>query len=76
MELKLSPRMFDALTAQLRCPYRRDPPDREGDHDHRNPRRGHAAQGFIGTFPKNETSGRWIARHIKAARNTPRALAR
>jgi RNA polymerase primary sigma factor len=66
MELKLSPRMFEALAAQLRA-HIGEIRQIEKEimviavRDAGMPRRD-----FITTFPKNETSPRWIARHIKA----------
>ena len=76
MELKLSPRMFDALTAQLRS-HIGEIRQIEKEimiiaiRDAGMPRKD-----FIGTFPKNETSGRWIARHIKAGKKYSAPLAR
>ncbi len=66
MELKLSPRMFEALAAQLRA-HIGEIRQIEKEimviavRDAGMPRRD-----FISTFPKNETSPRWIAKHIKA----------
>src|SRR5882672_480248 len=68
MELKLSPRMFDALTAQLRS-HIGEIRQIEKEimiiaiRDAGMPRKD-----FISTFPKNETSARWIARHVKAGK--------
>ena len=68
MELKLSPRMFDALTAQLRS-HIGEVRQIEKEimiiavRDAGMPRRD-----FILTFPKNETSPRWLAKHVKAGK--------
>ncbi len=68
MELKLSPRMFDALTAQLRA-HIGEIRQIEKEimiiavRDAGMPRRD-----FIQTFPKNETSPRWLAKHVKAGK--------
>ena len=76
MELKLSPRMFDALTAQLRAhigSIRQI--EKEimviAVRDAGMPRKD-----FISTFPKNETSARWLAKHIKAGKKYSAPLAR
>jgi RNA polymerase primary sigma factor len=76
MELKLSPRMFDALTAQLRA-HIGEIRQIEKEimiiaiRDAGMPRKD-----FISTFPRNETSGRWIARHVKAGKKYSAPLAR
>src|SRR5262249_14223263 len=68
MELKLAPKMFDALIVQLR------------DHvaEIRNIERqimlicvrdaGMPRKDFIATFPKNETNIHWLDKHIRAKR--------
>ena len=68
MELKLSPRMFEALALQLRThigAIRQI--EKEimviAVRDAGMPRRD-----FVTTFPKNETSPRWIAKHVKAGK--------
>jgi len=76
MELKLSPRMFDALTAQLRA-HIGEIRQIEKEimiiavRDAGMPRKD-----FISTFPRNETSGRWIAKHVKAGKKYSAPLAR
>jgi RNA polymerase primary sigma factor len=76
MELKLSPRMFDALTAQLRT-HVGEIRQIEKEimiiavRDAGMPRKD-----FISTFPRNETSSRWIARHVKAGKKYSAPLAR
>jgi RNA polymerase primary sigma factor len=68
MELKLSPRMFDALTDQLRS-HISEIRQIEKEimiiavRDAGMPRKD-----FIATFPKNETSPRWIQKHVKAGK--------
>jgi RNA polymerase primary sigma factor len=68
MELKLSPRMFDALTDQLRS-HISEVRQIEKEimiisvRDAGMPRKD-----FISTFPKNETSARWLAKHMKAGK--------
>jgi len=76
MELKLSPKMFDALITQLR------------DHvaEIRNLEKqvmmlcvrdaGMPRKDFVSTFPKNETNITWIDKHIRAKRKHSAALAR
>ncbi len=76
MELKLSPRMFDALTAQLRT-HIGEIRQIEKEimiiavRDAGMPRKD-----FISTFPRNETSSRWIAKHVKAGKKYSAPLAR
>jgi RNA polymerase primary sigma factor len=76
MELKLSPRMFDALTAQLRA-HIGEIRQIEKEimiiavRDAGMPRKD-----FISTFPRNETSSRWIAKHVKAGKKYSAPLAR
>ena len=76
MELKLSPRMFDALTAQLRA-HIGEIRQIEKEimiiavRDAGMPRKD-----FIGTFPRNETSSRWIVKHVKAGKKYSAPLAR
>jgi RNA polymerase primary sigma factor len=76
MELKLSPRMFDALTDQLRT-HINEIRQIEKEimiiavRDSGMPRKD-----FIATFPKNETSARWLAKHMKAGKKYSVPLAR
>ena len=76
MELKLAPRMFDALVANLRSHV---------DEVRRLEREimticvrqaGMPRKDFIATFPKNETNMRWIDKHIRAKRKHSAALGR
>ncbi len=68
MELKLSPRMFDALILNLRT-HVAEVRQLEKEimviavRDAGMPRKD-----FIATFPKNETSPRWLAKHIKGGK--------
>jgi RNA polymerase primary sigma factor len=76
MELKLSPRMFDALTDQLRS-HISEIRQIEKEimiiavRDAGMPRKD-----FIATFPKNETSPRWILKHVKAGKKYSAPLAK
>jgi RNA polymerase primary sigma factor len=76
MELKLSPRMFDALTDQLRRHVS------EIRHIEREIMIiavrdcGMPRKDFIATFPKNETSSRWLAKHMKAGKKYSAPLTR
>jgi RNA polymerase primary sigma factor len=76
MELKLSPRMFDALILNLRT-HVAEIRQLEKEimiiavRDAGMPRKD-----FIATFPKNETSSRWLAKHVKAAKKYSAPLAR
>jgi len=76
MELKLSPRMFDALMDQLRS-HVSDIRQIEKEimimavRDAGMPRKE-----FIATFPKNETSARWLAKHMKAGKKYSAPLGR
>ncbi|MGH8177449.1 MAG: RNA polymerase sigma factor RpoD, partial [Steroidobacter sp.] len=76
MELKLSPKMFDALIVQLRIDVA----------EIRNLEKqvmmlcvrdaGMPRKDFISTFPKNETNTKWLDKHIRAKRKHSAALAR
>ena len=76
MELKLSPKMFDALIVQLR----------DSVAEIRNLEKqvmmlcvrdaGMPRKDFITTFPKNETNTKWLDKHIRAKRKHSAALAR
>jgi RNA polymerase primary sigma factor len=76
MELKLSPRMFEALIANLRA-HIAELRQLEKEimviavRDAGMPRKD-----FISTFPKNETSARWIAKHMKAGKKYSAPLAK
>ena len=76
MELKLSPRMFDALILNLRA-HISEIRQLEKEimvlavRDSGMPRKD-----FIATFPKNETSPRWLAKHIKAGKKYSAPLAK
>jgi RNA polymerase primary sigma factor len=76
MELKLSPRMFDALILNLRT-HVSEVRHLEKEimviavRDCGMPRKD-----FISTFPKNETSARWLAKHMKSGKKYASALGR
>jgi RNA polymerase primary sigma factor len=76
MELKLSPRMFDALILNLRT-HVAEVRQLEKEimiiavRDAGMPRKD-----FIATFPKNETSPRWLVKHVKAAKKYSAPLAK
>src|ERR1700730_8216421 len=76
MELKLSPRMFDALILNLRT-HVTEVRQLEKEimviavRDAGMPRKD-----FISTFPKNETSARWLAKHIKGGKKYSAPLAK
>jgi RNA polymerase primary sigma factor len=74
MELKLSPRMFDALIHNLRS-HVSEVRQLEKEimvisvRDAGMPRKD-----FISTFPKNETSARWLLKHLKGGKKYSAAL--
>jgi RNA polymerase primary sigma factor len=76
MELKLSPRMFDALILNLRT-HVSEVRHLEKEimviavRDCGMPRKD-----FISTFPKNETSARWLVKHMKSGKKYAAALGR
>ena len=76
MELKLSPRMFDALILNLRT-HVAEVRQLEKEimiiavRDAGMPRKD-----FIATFPKNETSARWLQKHIKGNKKYSAPLAK
>jgi RNA polymerase primary sigma factor len=76
MELKLSPRMFDALIMNLRS-HVSEVRQLEKEimviavRDAGMPRKD-----FISTFPKNETSARWLQKHVKAGKKYSVPLAK
>ena len=76
MELKLSPRMFDALTAQLRAHVSEVRQIEKEIMSIAVRDAGMPRKDFISSFPRNETSARWIARHVKAGKKYSAPLAR
>jgi RNA polymerase primary sigma factor len=76
MELRLSPRMFEALILNLRT-HVAEVRQLEKEimiiavRDAGMPRKD-----FIASFPKNETNSRWLARHIKGGKKYSAPLAR
>ena len=76
MELKLSPRMFDALTAQLRSHVGEIRQIEKEIMSIAVRDAGMPRKDFISSFPRNETSARWIAKHVKAGKKYSAPLAR
>ena len=76
MELKLSPRMFDALTAQLRSHVGEIRQIEKEIMSIAVRDAGMPRKDFISSFPRNETSARWIAKHIKAGKKYSAPLGR
>src|SRR5437879_2523480 len=76
MELKLSPRMFDALILNLRT-HVAEVRQLEKEimiiavRDAGMPRKD-----FIASFPKNETNPRWLAKHVKGGKKYSAPLAK
>jgi RNA polymerase primary sigma factor len=76
MELKLSPRMFDALITQLRA-HIGDVRQLEKEimvisvRDAGMPRKE-----FIASFPRNETDLKWVTKHVKSAKKWSTPLAK
>ncbi|MFO1508376.1 MAG: RNA polymerase sigma factor RpoD [Steroidobacteraceae bacterium] len=76
MELKLAPRMFEALIGNIRAQVG-EVRQLEKEimvlavRDAGMPRKD-----FITTFPKNETSSRWLAKHMKAGKKYSAGLTR
>jgi RNA polymerase primary sigma factor len=76
MELKLSPRMFDALILNLRT-HVAEVRQLEKEimiiavRDAGMPRKD-----FISTFPKNETSSKWLQKHVKSGKKYSAPLAK
>jgi RNA polymerase primary sigma factor len=76
MELKLSPRMFDALILNLRT-HVAEVRQLEKEimiiavRDAGMPRKD-----FITTFPKNETSSKWLQKHVKSGKKYSAPLAK
>ena len=76
MELKLAPRMFEALIAQLRS-HIGEVRQLEKEimvicvRDAGMPRKE-----FVTTFPRNETNLKWLGKHVKGAKKYSQALAR
>ena len=76
MELRLSPRMFDALILNLRTHVAEI---RQLEKEIMNIAvrdAGMPRKDFIASFPKNETNSRWLARHIKAGKKYSAPLGR
>ena len=76
MELKLSPRMFDALTTQLRAHVGEIRQIEKEIMSIAVRDAGMPRKDFISSFPRNETSARWIVKHVKAGKKYSAPLAR
>jgi RNA polymerase primary sigma factor len=76
MELRLAPRMFEALTAQLRAHIGEIRQIEKEIMAIAVRDAGMPRKDFIATFPKNETSSRWLAKHVKAGKKYSAPLAR
>ena len=76
MELKLSPRMFDALILNLRGHISEIRQLEKEIMIIAVRDSGMSRKDFIGTFPKNETSARWLQKHMKAGKKYSAPLTR
>ncbi|HSQ69086.1 MAG TPA: RNA polymerase sigma factor RpoD, partial [Steroidobacteraceae bacterium] len=76
MELKLSPRMFDALILNLREQLNRIRGTEKAIMQLCVREAGMPRSDFIQTFPRNETNPRWLDKHVRAKRKHSAALGR
>jgi RNA polymerase primary sigma factor len=76
LELKLSPRMFDALIANLRGHIREIRQVEKEIMSLAVRDCGMPRKDFIASFPKNETNTRWLGKHVKGGKKYSAALAR
>ncbi len=76
LELKLSPRMFDALIANLRGHIREIRQVEKEIMSLAVRDSGMPRKDFIASFPKNETNPRWLGKHVKSGKKYSAALAR
>ena len=76
MELRLSPRMFDALILNLRTHVAEIRQLEKEIMIIAVRYAGMPPKDFIASFPKNETNSRWLARHIKAGKKYSGPLGR
>jgi RNA polymerase primary sigma factor len=76
LELRLAPRMFEQLTAQLRTHIGEIRQIEKEIMAIAVRDAGMPRKDFIATFPKNETSSRWLAKHVKAGKKYSAQLAR
>ncbi len=76
MELKLSPRMFEALIANLRLHVNEVRLLEREIMTYAVRDAGMPRKEFITTFPKNETSNRWLQKHMKAGKKYSAGLAK
>ena len=76
MELKLSPRMFDALVVNLRRNLNAIRKTEKSVMQLCVRDAGMPRQDFISTFPRNETNLSWLDKHVRAKRKHSSALAK
>jgi RNA polymerase primary sigma factor len=76
MELKLAPRMFDALILNLRTHVSEVRQLEKEIMVIAVRDAGMARKDFIASFPKNETNPRWLQKHIKAGKKYSAPLAK
>ncbi|MEL7536066.1 MAG: RNA polymerase sigma factor RpoD [Pseudomonadota bacterium] len=76
MELKLSPKLFDALVQQLRDTIATIRAQERGIMALCVREAGMPRKDFIASFPKNETNLEWVDKHIRAKRKHSSSLAR
>jgi len=76
MELKLAPRMFEALIGHLRSHVNEIRTLEREIMIYAVREAGMPRKEFITTFPKNETSNRWVAKHMKAGKKYSAGLAK
>jgi len=75
MQFKLTPRMVDLITAQLRAVVDRIRTHERAIMDLAVRRAKMPRRTFITTFPDNETEPKWLEKHVKAKQKFSRALA-
>ena len=76
MELKLSPKLFDALVQELRDTIATIRAQERAVMALCVREAGMPRKDFIGSFPKNETNLEWVDKHIRAKRKHSSSLAR
>jgi RNA polymerase primary sigma factor len=76
MELKISPKLFDALCAHLRGTVAGIRTQERQLLNLCVKQAGMPRKDFLGSFPKNETNLKWIDKHIRSKRKHSAALAK
>ncbi len=76
MELKLAPRMFEALIGHLRSHVNEIRTLEREIMIYAVREAGMPRKEFITTFPKNETNNRWVTKHMKAGKKYSAGLAK